>query len=90
MRAGRDCRGVKGLKKSSQVQVPVRAVAVAQKLSTIGERLQEQSCLCQTGHYKSNGHNSQHTDLDAMFSVYWKQRVASRPKLFVSARKSQE
>jgi hypothetical protein len=33
-------------------------VTVAQKLSLIEERLQDQRCLLQTGDYRNKGHNS--------------------------------
>jgi hypothetical protein len=39
MRAGRDFRNVKTLKKLSLVRIPLRVVAVAEKLSKIEERL---------------------------------------------------
>jgi hypothetical protein len=35
----------------------MRVVAVAWKLSMIEERLQEQSCLFQTGDYGNKGHS---------------------------------
>jgi hypothetical protein len=43
--------------KLSWVPVPVRAVPVARKLSTIEERRQDQSCLFRSGNYKNKGHN---------------------------------
>jgi hypothetical protein len=57
MSTERDFRKVKSPGKFSYVQAPVRVIAVAQKLSTIEERLQEQSCLFQKGDYRIKGHN---------------------------------
>jgi hypothetical protein len=53
MRAERDCRQVKTLKKLSWIWVPERVAAVALKVNMTEERLHEQSWLFQAEDYRN-------------------------------------
>jgi hypothetical protein len=75
----------------------VRLVDVAQELSTIEERLEEQSCLFQTGSYSNKSHNSKKLFWVSIPNVIFcgleskhYRRTVPRQMLLVSDRKLEE
>lgn len=78
--------------KISWVRVPVRVVSVARKLSSIEERLQDQSCWFRVGQQRKKFHNAENLfQVQVTINIFSLTRKLSTikehiPKFFISSR----